>query len=150
MNREQQKAMFAGYSRGQKDLLTKLHGVEPVLSKQDMQNIKNAINGSSGGEKSREFGRTARDLIAHKNDQEGGVRIDNAFKQQGLVWLKKQKELAWRERNAVENNIDFRLTGFRDISLYGQTPFHEPTYSVSAKDSDFDYNYNRGKVDISG
>ena len=66
-----------------------------------------------------------------------------------MTWLKKQRELAWRERNAVENNTDFRLTGFRNINYHGGKNY-TPVFSVEAKDSSFDYNYNNGKVDISG
>ena len=57
----------------------------------------------------------------------------------------------YREQDALENFASMQLSGFHDISRYGQKPFFVPLYIVNGKgDSSFEYYIDSSGVNIVG
>ena len=57
----------------------------------------------------------------------------------------------YREQDALENFESMQLSGFHDISRYGQKPFFVPLYIVNGKgDSSFEYYIDSSGVNIVG
>ena len=145
------------YSKGQQLIFNKLKNAnsKTVLEKSEVQSIANALNGSSGGESSRNFGAAANNLLWNYQDMHDGVSITNAHNEQGYNWLKKKAQkdrMGNKEKKMFNNFKEFKLIGFKNESWNQQTTNYVPVWDVYNKEG-FVFQYymaNGSKLLISG
>jgi len=157
----QEKAIHAKFNNNQKGILEKIKP-NAVLTKSEIQSIKNSLNGSVGGDTAKRFADLAREKIARLNDNAEQIMITPEHNQQGIDFLKKkpQRDLfGSREENVIDNFKKFKLTGFKNEATFDQNKLgivnFTPTWEVVAKDgSTFDYNLNfsggKDRISITG
>jgi len=113
------------YSKGQQKLFDKLKHAnsKTTLTKQEVQNIKNALNGSTGGKASASFGKAANSLLWNYHDMHEGVSITPEHNRQGYDWLKKQSEdhMGYREKEMFTDFVGIKLIGFKDEATNKQS-----------------------------